>query len=114
MGIDGSHYINGLLLLFSQWLSYLCSIGAWGIFYFQSKPGKRNYTRSQDKVPELLPVELIERVADFLFEVTYPYPSDQKSDRTSMLSLKPSWVMVAGFMSASVDLHNIGMKQWVQ
>ncbi|QRV89409.1 hypothetical protein RhiJN_17427 [Ceratobasidium sp. AG-Ba] len=55
----------------------------------------------------LLPVELINRIADFAFETRLP--ADEWS---SICCLKPSWVDVEGFMSVSHELHLMGLSRW--
>ncbi|CAE6438934.1 unnamed protein product [Rhizoctonia solani] len=59
-----------------------------------------------------LPPELLERIADLLFQPTVPIPDG--SSATSILHVKPSWRDVAGFMSASVGLHRMGFRRWIQ
>ncbi|KAF8688990.1 hypothetical protein RHS03_09216, partial [Rhizoctonia solani] len=62
-----------------------------------------------------LPVDTVELIADFLFETTYLADSDAEiTGNTFVLPRKPSWSTVAGFMSASADLHRIGMERWVR
>lgn len=62
--------------------------------------------------PPPLPLELVERIAYFLFEPAPPAPDG--SAAVSLQSVKPLWGDVAGFMQASVGLHNIGFKRWLQ
>ncbi|CAE6411078.1 unnamed protein product [Rhizoctonia solani] len=59
-----------------------------------------------------LPLELVERIADFLFQAI---PSAQDSpEPASILCVKPSWRDVAGFMGASLELHKMGYRRWLQ
>ncbi|CAE7146234.1 unnamed protein product [Rhizoctonia solani] len=60
----------------------------------------------------MLPPELIERVADFLFQPAPPVADP--SGATSLQSVKPLWCDVAGFMWASTTLHRMGFRRWLQ
>ncbi|KAG8761039.1 hypothetical protein FRC11_014492 [Ceratobasidium sp. 423] len=59
-----------------------------------------------------LPPELLERVADLLFQPAPPSPNP--SSATSIRCAKPMWHGVTGFMSASSDLHIMGYRRWLQ
>ncbi|KAG8703311.1 hypothetical protein FRC09_004232 [Ceratobasidium sp. 395] len=62
------------------------------------------------QLPSLaLPLELIERVADFLFEVQPP----NDSALVSICSTKPLWKDVKGFMNASTHLRKMGFMRWM-
>lgn len=58
-----------------------------------------------------LPVEVIERISDFLFEIKLPIPDC--TGNTSITCSKPVWSEVESFMRASVDLHNMGFTRWL-
>src|SRR3712207_5775590 len=99
MGIDFFHIIGNLYLLFKRYLVYLYTVGAWGTYEVghcqSSHEGMRsecrysckttNPVQSQERIPVILPIDLIEYIADFLFEIAHP-PTDGKSGRA--LSLK--------------------------
>ncbi|KAG9081828.1 hypothetical protein FS749_007355, partial [Ceratobasidium sp. UAMH 11750] len=57
-----------------------------------------------------LPLEIIERVADFLFEA-HP-PNDL--DLPDLCCVKPPWKDVAGFMNASSQLSRMGYARWTE
>ena len=63
-----------------------------------------------------LPLELFERVADFLYHFE-PVPEGHSATQltlSSICSAKVPWSTIAGFMGASPQLHKIGMARWVQ
>lgn len=60
----------------------------------------------------LLPAEVIEIIADALFEPT-PRTSDPASSTAACCS-KPGWADVSGFMSASTKLHRMGYIRWIR
>ncbi|KAH7308253.1 hypothetical protein B0J17DRAFT_634505 [Rhizoctonia solani] len=63
----------------------------------------------------VLPLDLVQLIADALFEVTHSALSDsQLGQAASMLSHKPAWREVAGFMNVSLEFQDIGMKRWVR
>ncbi|KAF8599671.1 hypothetical protein BDV93DRAFT_609111 [Ceratobasidium sp. AG-I] len=62
--------------------------------------------------PPRLSVELIERIADFLFELQPP--KLDSAGQCELLSTKVPWHGVYGFMSASMDLHKMGYMRWIQ
>jgi hypothetical protein len=57
----------------------------------------------------VLSVELIERMADFYFELQPP----DDADRSSICCIKPQWSDIANFMAASSELHRMGFMRWV-
>jgi hypothetical protein len=59
-----------------------------------------------------LPLELVERIADFLFQTTPAVHGSSMPE--SMLCVKPLWRDVAGFMGASPILHKMGYRRWLQ
>lgn len=64
-----------------------------------------------DRSNPSLPIEMIERIADFLFEIEPP-PLD-RTGNTPITSSKPVWSGVEGFMQANLDLHNMGFLRWL-
>ncbi|KAF8599676.1 hypothetical protein BDV93DRAFT_295031 [Ceratobasidium sp. AG-I] len=81
------------------------------------KPPKRHDDVPPDdngsaRPPPQLSVEIIERIADFLFELQPP-KLDSAGQR-ELLSTKAPWHDVSGFMSASMDLHKMGYMRWIQ
>lgn len=62
--------------------------------------------------PPPLAVELIERIADFLFEIKPPVP-DSTGD-VPLCCAKPPWEDVRGFMAASLELHRMGFTRWIR
>jgi len=61
----------------------------------------------------VLAIEIVERIADFLFEIQPP--NHRSGDEgTAFCCVKPDWPQVVGFMQASLDLHNIGIERWVR
>ncbi|KAG8777369.1 hypothetical protein FRC12_000419 [Ceratobasidium sp. 428] len=60
-------------------------------------------------LPRPIPNEIIERICVFLFTS----PSSKNHDNTSVISHKPRWSDVAGFMNASPELHAMGLVRWV-
>lgn len=62
--------------------------------------------------PSCLPIELVERIADFLFELKPPIP-DAAGD-APITCLKPVWLDVKGWMEASVNLHSMGFMRWLR
>lgn len=62
--------------------------------------------------PPRLPVEVTERISDFLFESQPPQLDSE--DTGELISIKPAWDSVRGFMWASIDLHKMGYMRWVQ
>lgn len=61
----------------------------------------------------LLAIEIVERIADFLFEIRPPNHHSSDSGDAFCCS-KPDWFEVVGFMWASLDLHNMGIERWVR
>ncbi|KAF8599674.1 hypothetical protein BDV93DRAFT_295014 [Ceratobasidium sp. AG-I] len=61
--------------------------------------------------PPRLPVEITERISDFVFEPRLPQLATEGGD---FISTKPTWDSVSGFMSASMDLHKMGYIRWIQ
>lgn len=59
-----------------------------------------------------VPVELVERIADFLFELKPPL-LDPNGD-ASITCSKPVWQDVKGWMEASVHLHHMGFLRWLR
>ncbi|KAG9081829.1 hypothetical protein FS749_007356 [Ceratobasidium sp. UAMH 11750] len=57
----------------------------------------------------LLPLDVIDRIADYLFEV-HP-PSDL--NLSLICCTKPLWADIEGFMSASPELHSMGYMRWM-
>ncbi|KAG8776528.1 hypothetical protein FRC12_000858 [Ceratobasidium sp. 428] len=60
---------------------------------------------------QTLPTEIIERVADFLFELRPPIVG--RDSAALICCVKPQWSDIAGFMGASVELHTIGYVRWL-
>lgn len=59
-----------------------------------------------------LAVELVERIADFLFELKPPVADF--TGNAPLCCTKPSWQDVSGFMEASVELHRMGFTRWLR
>ncbi|KAG8794989.1 hypothetical protein FRC12_019316 [Ceratobasidium sp. 428] len=57
-----------------------------------------------------LPNEIIERICAFLFTP----PSTKSHDDTPVISHKPPWSDVSGFMNASPGLHAMGFAWWMR
>lgn len=57
-------------------------------------------------------VELIERIADFLFELKPPVLSS--TGDTPLCCTKPPWRDVSGWMYASLELHRMGYTRWLR
>lgn len=70
----------------------------------------RRYPTTQ--IRSLLTIEIIERIADFLFEIQTPNQG-LCNEGDSFCSTKTPWPEVEGFMYASLDLHNMGIERWV-
>ncbi|KAL5637746.1 hypothetical protein ACGC1H_002117 [Rhizoctonia solani] len=60
----------------------------------------------------MLPIELIEKIADCLFQPITP--TSDPSGAASGRYIKPPWRDVAGFMWASPSLHRMGYRRWLQ
>jgi hypothetical protein len=66
------------------------------------------------KNPSLkLPVEIVEYIADILFQAKPPV-ANLGDVAASICLAKPNWSDVASFMAASPDLHNIGFIRWIR
>ncbi|KAG8770401.1 hypothetical protein FRC12_004289 [Ceratobasidium sp. 428] len=63
------------------------------------------------RTSQMLPVETIERIADFLFEARPPIMN--RDSATPISCVKPQWNEVAGFMEASPALHAVGYVRWL-
>ncbi|KAF8688992.1 hypothetical protein RHS03_09210, partial [Rhizoctonia solani] len=64
-----------------------------------------------NKSPEF-PYELINLIADFLFELK-PSSHSGNVENETICCVKPEWRHVAGFMNASRKLHRIGLERWI-
>ncbi|KAG8709648.1 hypothetical protein FRC09_000550 [Ceratobasidium sp. 395] len=58
-----------------------------------------------------LPIEVVESIANFLFELRQPGPN--RGGAALICCVKPQWADVAGFMEASPEFHRIGYNRWV-
>ncbi|KAG8710771.1 hypothetical protein FRC11_004149 [Ceratobasidium sp. 423] len=65
----------------------------------------------RDSLP-LLPFELIEIIANFLFKLHPPMYSGN-TDNDTICCVKPSWEAVVGFMMASPGTHKLGFQRWI-
>ncbi|QRV89403.1 hypothetical protein RhiJN_17421 [Ceratobasidium sp. AG-Ba] len=73
---------------------------------------RRNKCQPANPSPPLpkLPAEVVERCADFLFEMRL---SVERADGTCFISVKPAWIDVSAFMLASPGLHRMGLARWL-
>jgi hypothetical protein len=73
----------------------------------KSIPASDSETRSKAPV---FPLEIFEMVSESLFQLVSP----KDYDEASIISYKPAWVDVAGFIGASPELHAMGFVRWVR
>jgi hypothetical protein len=72
-----------------------------------------NLWPSKDESTRVLSVEIIELIADSLFEPHTPTFSGNIEHET-ICCIKPHWNEVKGFLEASPELHRIGFRRWVE
>ncbi|KAG8770400.1 hypothetical protein FRC12_004288 [Ceratobasidium sp. 428] len=63
------------------------------------------------RTSQRLPIEVVENIAGFLFEVRGP--SGCRDGTSLICCIKPRWADVVGFMEASPELHRIGYIRWI-
>lgn len=75
-------------------------------------PSPQLAPRSNHEPAKSLPPELIEHIADYLFEIRPPAPDF--AGNVPLCHEKPLWSEISGFMSASLELHRMGVARWLR